>query len=123
MIARLWRGRTRLQDGDAYTAFLKARAIPDYQQTEGFLQLVFLRRPVGDEMHFLLITFWTDWEAVKRFAGEDYEKAKYYPEDARFLLDFPETVEHYEVFAVEPPWVTNPSGREAHDLGLGPQPS
>ncbi|NPA31892.1 MAG: antibiotic biosynthesis monooxygenase [Chloroflexi bacterium] len=103
MIARIWRGRTRAQDGDAYAAFLQARAIPDYRRTAGFLRLIFLRRRVRDEEHFTLITLWADWEAVKNFAGEDYERAKYYPEDHDFLLDFPETVEHYEVFAAEPP--------------------
>ncbi len=99
MIVRIWRGRTRARDYEAYTAFLKARAIPDYQSTPGFLRLIFLRRRVGDEAHFVLITFWRDWDAIRAFAGEDYEKAKYYPEDRQFLLDFPERVEHYEVFA------------------------
>ncbi len=99
MIARIWRGRTRAQDAAAYAAFLKARAIPDYQHTPGFVRLLFLQRIHGDEAHFVLITLWRDLDAVKAFAGEDYTRAKYYPEDQDFLLDFPETVEHYEVFA------------------------
>ncbi len=99
MIARIWRGRTRAKDFDAYSQFLIERAIPDYQQTEGFIRLTFLRRIQGDEAHFTLITFWESLEAIQRFAGSNYHRAKYYPEDHRFLLDFPETVEHYEVFA------------------------
>ncbi|NPA90896.1 MAG: antibiotic biosynthesis monooxygenase [Chloroflexi bacterium] len=99
MIARIWHGRTRREDYEAYTAFLKERAIPDYRGTEGFIRLVFLRRLEENEGHFLLITFWESLEAVKRFAGDDYEKAKYYPEDRDFLLEFEEKVEHYEVFA------------------------
>jgi len=102
MIARIWRGRTRAQDAEAYTAFLQQRAVADYQSTEGFVRLLFLRRIVGDEAHFTLITLWQNIEAIQRFAGEEYEKAKYYPEDQQFLLDFPETVEHYEVFAAAP---------------------
>jgi hypothetical protein len=32
-------------------------------------------------------------------AGDDFEKAKYYPEDDDFLLEFEEKVEHFEVFS------------------------
>ncbi len=99
MIARIWHGRTKAEDYEAYTAFLKERAIPDYRETEGFVRLVFLRNIKEDEGHFTLITFWENLEVVKNFAGEDYEKAKYYPEDKDFLLEFEEKVEHYEVFA------------------------
>ncbi len=99
MIARIWHGRTRAEDYEAYTEFLKERAIPDYRETEGFIRLIFLRALKGDEAHFTLITFWENVEAIVNFAGEEYEKAKYYPEDAGYLLEFEERVEHYEVFA------------------------
>ncbi len=99
MIARIWHGRTKAEDFERYTEFLKERAIPDYAGTEGFIKLIFLRRLEGDVGHFLLITFWESIDAIKRFAGEDYEKAKYYPEDKDFLLEFEEKVTHYEVFA------------------------
>ncbi len=99
MIARIWHGRTSRENYEAYTTFLKKRAIPDYQSTEGFVRLIFLRKLKGEEGHFTLITLWKDLEAIKRFAGKDYEKAKYYPEDKYFLLEFEERVEHYEVFA------------------------
>ena len=99
MIARIWHGRTKLEDYEDYTDFMRKRAIPDYQQTEGFIRLVFLRNIQGNEGHFTLITFWENLEVIKNFAGEDYEKAKYYPEDADFLLEFEEFVTHYEVFA------------------------
>ena len=101
MIARIWHGKTRAKDYEAYSKFLKDRAIPDYKGTEGFKRLIFLRQLKGDEAHFLLITFWENIDAIKKFAGEDYEKAKYYPEDNDFLLEFEENVEHYEVFAEE----------------------
>ena len=99
MIARIWHGRTKAEDYEAYTEFLKERAIPDYQNTEGFLRLVFLRRISGGEGHFTLITFWENLEVIKNFAGEDYAKAKYYPEDKNYLLEFEEHVKHYDVFA------------------------
>jgi heme-degrading monooxygenase HmoA len=98
MIARIWRGRTSNDKGEEYTLFLKETAVPDYSKTAGFQGLSFLRQTKGNECHFTLITYWESTESIKKFAGEDYEKAKYYPEDDQFLLDFNEFVEHHEVF-------------------------
>ncbi len=99
MIARIWHGKTKIEDFEEYTEFLKLRAIPDYKGTNGFVKLTFLRRIEGNIGHFTLITFWENLEVIKNFAGEDFEKAKYYPEDKKFLLEFEEKVTHYEVFA------------------------
>ena len=99
MIARIWHGRTRLEDYETYTEFLINRAIPDYRSTKGFLKLAFLRNKEDNVGHFTLITFWENLEVIKNFAGEELDKAKYYPEDDKFLLEFEEKVTHYEVFA------------------------
>ncbi len=99
MIARIWHGRTGAADFEAYTEFLKERAMPDYHNTEGFVKLEFLRSIRGGNGHFTLITFWENLEVIKNFAGEEYDKAKYYPEDKDFLLEFEEKVIHCEVFA------------------------
>ena len=37
--------------------------------------------------------------AIRRFAGEDYEKAHYHPEDRDFLVELEPFVDHYEVIA------------------------
>lgn len=99
MIARIWHGRTKADDYEEYTEFMKTEAIPDYKKTAGFVKLVFLRRLDGEIAHFDLITYWENLEVIKNFAGEDYEIAKYYPEDERYLLEFEEKVSHHEVFA------------------------
>lgn len=99
MIARIWHGKTSAKNFDAYTEFLKQVAIPDYQNTIGFTGLSFLRHLKDSEGHFNLITYWKDLEVMKNFAGQDFEKAKYYSEDDNFLLEFEEKVQHYEVFA------------------------
>ena len=60
---------------------------------------VFLfRRVERNEAHFLTLTHWDSLEAIEAFAGADISKAKYYPEDADFLLEFEPTVEHYELY-------------------------
>ena len=74
----------------------KTVAIPDYQKTVGFKGLTFLRNIKNDEGHFKLITYWDNVEVIKNFAGQDFEKAKYYLEDNNFLLEFEEKVQHYE---------------------------
>jgi heme-degrading monooxygenase HmoA len=99
MIARIWHGKTSASDFEAYTELLKQLAIPDYKKTAGFKGLTFLRNITNDEAHFNLITYWENIEVIKNFAGQDFEKAKYYPEDTQFLLEFEENIQHYDVFA------------------------
>lgn len=101
MIARIWHGTTKVEDYEAYTAFMKEKAIPDYKKTLGFVKLSFLRRIENEIAHFTLITYWTNLEVIKNFAGHDYEIAKYYPKDKEYLLEFEEKVRHFEVFAEE----------------------
>jgi hypothetical protein len=47
--------------------------------------------------HFLLISLWESWNAIRSFAGEDIERARYYPQDAEYLLELEPKVTHYEV--------------------------
>ena len=101
MIARIWHGRTKADDFEAYTSFMKSVAIPDYQKTTGFVKLSFLRRIEGEIAHFTLITYWENLDVIKNFTGPDYEVAKYYPKDKTYLLEFEERVTHFEVFAEE----------------------
>ncbi len=98
MIARLWHGRTPTDKADEYLAFLLARAIPDYASTPGNVTAQILRREEGDVTHFITLTHWESLESIRAFAGNDVSRAKYYPEDAGYLLEFEPTVAHYEVY-------------------------
>ena len=102
-IARLWHGRTRASDADAYFAFLKARAIPDYESVPGNRGVYLLRRVEGDVAHFCTLTHWDDLDSIRAFAGDDIERAKYYPEDEGFLLEFEPTVQHFELYSAPAP--------------------
>jgi heme-degrading monooxygenase HmoA len=97
MIARLWHGVTPKSKADEYVELLKKTGLKDYRATEGNLGVHVLRRMEGEQAHFLIVTFWDSVDAIKKFAGEDYEKARYYPEDSEYLLEFEEKVAHYEV--------------------------
>ncbi len=98
MILRTWHGRTKLSDADAYEAFMKERAAPDYGSVDGLVKLYFTRRDDGDVAHFLLVTVWSSMEAVKAFAGDDPGRAKYYPEDDKYLLEKEDHSLNHDVF-------------------------
>ena len=97
MIARIWRGRTRAAQADAYLTYLEATGLKDYAATPGNRGVRVLQRMEGDEAEFLLITFWDSLDAIRAFAGPDIETAVYYPEDDAYLLGREPTVAHYEV--------------------------
>ncbi len=97
MICRIWHGRTPVSKADAYEVFLHARAVPDYQSIPGNLSVDILRRDEGDVSHFLTVTHWESEAVIRAFAGEDLLKAKYYPEDREYLLEFEPLVQHYRV--------------------------
>lgn len=97
MIVRMWHGRVPTDKAEAYRRFLNETAIPDYSSVDGNLGVYILERRDGDVTHFITLTFWEDMEAIKRFAGDDPEVAKYYPQDKDFLLEFEPGVVHYEV--------------------------
>jgi heme-degrading monooxygenase HmoA len=99
MICRIWHGRTPRSKADAYARFLASRAIPDYQSISGNLSVSVLRRDDADVTHFLTVTTWESEEDVRAFAGSDLLKAKYYPEDSEFLLEFEPYVQHFVVTA------------------------
>jgi heme-degrading monooxygenase HmoA len=97
MIARIWKGAVRRSDGDAYSGYLTETGLAEYAATDGNAGVWMLRRDVGDNTEFLMFTLWDSLDAVKRFAGEGYETAVFYPEDDRFLVERDPTSTHYEV--------------------------
>jgi heme-degrading monooxygenase HmoA len=100
MIARIWHGVTPADRADAYLEFIKERALPDYRAVPGNHAAYVLRRLENDRAHFLTLTFWSSAEAIQGFAGSDIDRARYYPEDKDFLLEFEPSVTHYEVFSL-----------------------
>jgi heme-degrading monooxygenase HmoA len=97
MIARTWRGATKAQDGEAYLEYLHRTGFAEYRKTPGNRGVLGLRRIVNDRAEFLLVSLWESEEAIRQFAGSDIDKAVFYPEDERFLVDRDNHVSHYEV--------------------------
>ncbi len=102
MIARIWHGMVPREKAEEYVDYVRRTGLTDYQQTTGNMGAYILHRHEDDKAHILTISFWDSIESIKRFAGEDYEKARYYPEDAEYLLEFEEKVVHYEATNLPP---------------------
>lgn len=97
MIARVWHGVVPESKGARYLELLQRTGVKDTRATEGNRGVYVLRRVEGGRAEFLFISLWESVAAIKKFAGEDVEKAVYYPEDKEFLLELEPTVSHYEV--------------------------
>ena len=97
-ITRVWHGITKAEYADAYLKYLEQTGLTDYRKTKGNISAKVLRRVEGNICHFLTVTEWDSYDSIIKFAGENYQKARYYPEDKKYLLEFEENVLHYETF-------------------------
>jgi heme-degrading monooxygenase HmoA len=97
MIARIWRGAVRSADADEYADYIAGTGLAEYEQTPGNRGAWMLTRDVGDRTEVMTFSLWESLDAVKAFAGDDYETAVYYPEDDRFLVDRDDNCAHYDV--------------------------
>ncbi len=101
MIARIWHGWTTPGNADAYEALLKEEIFAGIQERHipGFKGIQLLRRDNGEEVEFITIMRFDSLDAVRQFAGQDYETAVV-PEKARMLLAlFDSRSQHYEIRA------------------------
>jgi heme-degrading monooxygenase HmoA len=99
MIARAWHGVTPAAKADEYLDLMLSVAVPDYKAIPGNRGVTVLRRIEGDVAHFLLLTLWDSTDAIRQFAGDEIERAKYYDFDPDYLLELEPTATHYEVFS------------------------
>ena len=97
MIARMWHGKVPSEKAADYHQYLLDTGLKDSKNTKGNQAVFLLKREEKGIAHFYTLFFWEDWEAIKKFAGEDVEKARYYPKDKEFLLELEPTVTHFEV--------------------------
>ena len=97
MIARIWRGATKAEDAEPYLDYLHRTGFTEYRDTSGNRGVLGLRRIVEGRAEFLLVSLWDSEDAIRQFAGDDIEKAVFYPEDEGFLVERDERVSHFEV--------------------------
>jgi hypothetical protein len=98
MIARIWHGRVPVSKSDAYLEIQRTVAIPRYRAVPGNVAAYAMRRIEGSVAHIEMLTFWESIEAVKNFAGESYQEARYYDVDKDYLLEYEPTCRHYKIY-------------------------
>ncbi|MDH5390522.1 MAG: antibiotic biosynthesis monooxygenase [Candidatus Bathyarchaeota archaeon] len=101
MISRVWHGWTTPANADAYEALLKSEIFTGIQdrQIAGYRGIHLFRRNLGDEVEFVTVMWFDTIEAVRAFAGEDYEVAVVPPKARALLSRFDARSQHYEVKA------------------------
>jgi heme-degrading monooxygenase HmoA len=100
VVGRIWHGWTKVENADEYERLLKEEIFPGIAEKEvsGYSRIQLFRGPIEDgEVEFVTIMRFDSWEAVKRFSGEDYERAYVPPKAREILARFDERSQHYEI--------------------------
>ena len=97
MIARRWHGQVPSSKAEEYIRLSEEVGLADYRSTAGNLGAWCLHRSEGDLVHVEMFTLWENEDAIRRFAGDNLLKAKYYDFDPDFLLELEPEVTHFEV--------------------------
>jgi heme-degrading monooxygenase HmoA len=97
VIMRTWRGAVATEDAERYLEHQARTGVREYRETSGNAGVFVLRRNIGELVEVTTVSFWTSMDAVKGFAGEDPERAKFYPGDDDLLVEKDLHANHYEV--------------------------
>lgn len=99
MIGRIWHGWTKPENADAYENLLRKEIFSGIasRNLTGYNGIQLFRRKVEDEIEFVTIMWFESIEAIKKFAGEDYETAVVPSKAKELLKRFDERSQHYEV--------------------------
>src|SRR3954454_13309407 len=99
MISRIWHGWTRPENADAYETLIRTQIFPGIvaRRIPGFERIELLRREGGTETEFITIMWFTSLDAIKKFAGDDYDLAVVPPTARAVLSRFDARSRHYEV--------------------------
>jgi len=97
MIVRMWRGRAKAANANAYEHFVTTRVFTALPAIEGHRGAYLLKRPVGDEVEFIAVTLWESLDAIHKFAGDAVDRAVVEPEARAVLSSFDDVVRHFEL--------------------------
>jgi heme-degrading monooxygenase HmoA len=97
MIARVWKGWTKVEDADAYEKLISEKVYPELHKIKGFHGGYILRQNKNDEVEFVTMLLFESLDAIRAFAGPDYETPVFEPEARRLLSKVEPIARHYEV--------------------------
>lgn len=93
----MWHGKVPEESSESYHRYLLETGLKDYEKIEGNKGVFLLKRNEEGITHFYTFSLWKNIGSIKKFAGEEYNNARYYPEDKDYLLEFEPLVLHFEV--------------------------
>ena len=96
-IGRMWRGRTNRDQASGYEAVFRDVVLPELHGVAGCRSAYLLRRDDADAVEFVTLTLFDSLDAVRAFAGEQYETAVISDEARAVLRDFDTTARHFTV--------------------------
>jgi len=99
MIMREWRAQVRRGLRDEYVEYIRRTGLAGYEATPGNSGAAVAVRDLDEHRsEVLTLSCWESLDAIRKFAGDPVERARYFPEDDRYLLTRPELVVHYRIF-------------------------
>ena len=102
-ILRIWRAEIRRALRDEYVEYVTATGLAAYRATPGNLGASIATRDLDAERsEILTLSWWSHVEAIRAFAGDAFGRARYFPQDDRYLLSRPEEVVHYDAVLAMP---------------------
>jgi heme-degrading monooxygenase HmoA len=99
LISRIWHGWTAPQNADAYETLLRQEIFAGIaaRNMSGYRGIDLLRRELDGTVEFITIMWFDSLDAIRGFAGDDYERAVVPPSARKLLLRFDERSAHYNV--------------------------
>ena len=94
-IGRMWRGWTNSDQADGYEAVFRGVVLPELRDVAGCRGAYLLRHDDADGTEFVTLTLFDSLDAVRAFAGEQFETAVISKEARAVLRDFEPTARHF----------------------------
>lgn len=102
MITRFWHGRTKSADAEIYREYVMNTGIIGLTSTQGNIGAQIWQKTKKDITHIWVVSLWDNYTSIKAFAGDDIEKARYYEEDKKYLLELEPNVQHFDAWDFRP---------------------
>ena len=90
-IARVWRGRTRPEVADEYEAYNFEVGIRPLMEKAMGVQT--FREDHDDQVEFVTVSYWADFEAMAAFTGGDPDAIHHLDRDPDYLIELPRSVQ------------------------------
>ncbi len=97
MICRLWHGWTARASADDYARYLREELYPRLEGAAGYRGHHVLRRADGEEVEFVTLTWFDSLDAVRSFAGDEYELPVITERAQALLARYDDRAVHYDL--------------------------